>query len=492
MLNRLCARSLWGTALLCAVFIPTYTILTAFYHTYTHEYAWTVSAAYLSGTTPGVTLFVLWSLLIAMLSTVLLANHKSLGSDHIETTSIMRPSWRSIALLVAMILMNIVFVVGVNVFYVWITLNSTGLELITFIEVMVALFKLVWNGWAVPTMFRKAGAEHAQHAVLYRVLIVLFNNIVAPCAATAAVSPNCFYYVLTSPQQVASSGNVVRCQEITFDGTCIKFQNYLFTTSYSPPFIYSFQCSSTLITNYAAIFVYMFLIDAFAKPLFLLCVRFVYLHYRSNQESVYFMVANMLLPELLKPVRADYADSPSLPLFQRNAFVLHTINGIAVLLTFGVVFPLLAIVICVDMVVNMFTLRLSISSVLSQVAGDAQLTRCYRDRLNVQCEHVFAMLNHSLWIVVLLAAVFYSLFLFDIIGDETGWWNAIWAPASLSAATTVVYLLFICFELYTRRSGVSKSAQRSVKTLGGVDDASFSRSSSSTIEMERVSSPFVG
>jgi hypothetical protein len=101
------------------------------------------------------------------------------------------------------------------------------------------------------------------------------------------------------------------------------------------------------------------------------------------------------------------------------------------------------------------------------------------------------MLNHSLWIVVLLAAVFYSLFLFDIIGDESGWRKAIWAPASLSAATTVVYLLFICFELYSRRGGASNSVLHSVKTPAGADDAAFSRSSS-TIEMERVSSPFVG
>jgi hypothetical protein len=148
----------------------------------------------------------------------------------------------------------------------------------------------------------------------------------------------------------------------------------------------------------------------------------------------------VVLPDLLKPVRENYSDTPLMPLFNRDAFVLRTVNCIAILLTFGVVFPLLAVVICVDMVVNIFTLRLSISSVLSQVAGDAQLTRCYRDRLNAQCEHVFAMLNHSLWIVVLLAAVFYSLFLFDIFGDKVGWEGALWAPLSLVLLAVVIFV----------------------------------------------------
>jgi hypothetical protein len=96
------------------------------------------------------------------------------------------------------------------------------------------------------------------------------------------------------------------------------------------------------------------------------------------------------------------------------------------------------------MVVNIFALRLSISSVLSQIAGDEHLTKGYRDKLNAQCEHVFEVMYRALWIVVLLAAVFYSLFLFDIIGDDMGWRGALWAPLTLTFTALVVYLLYCC------------------------------------------------
>ena len=96
------------------------------------------------------------------------------------------------------------------------------------------------------------------------------------------------------------------------------------------------------------------------------------------------------------------------------------------------------------MLVNIFALRLSISSVLSQISGDEHLTKGYRDKLNSQCEHVFEVMYRALWIVVLLAAVFYSLFLFDIIGDNMGWRGALWAPITLTMIALTLYLLYGC------------------------------------------------
>eukprot|EP01034_Spumella_vulgaris_P035570 gene35570-43857_t len=50
------------------------------------------------------------------------------------------------------------------------------------------------------------------------------------------------------------------------------------------------------------------------------------------------------------------------------------------------------------------------------------------------------MLGHSLWTVKLLAPLFYSLFLFDIIGDEVGWKAAIWAPLTLICIAIAAYV----------------------------------------------------
>eukprot|EP01034_Spumella_vulgaris_P023394 gene23394-29610_t len=121
------------------------------------------------------------------------------------------------------VVLNVLCVVGVNILYVWVTINSNSLALITVVEVAVAAFKLVWNDFAIPCMFRFAAPNktNTQHKHLfYRVCIVLFNNIVAPCAATAAVSPNCFYYLLTAPDTVTSTATIEICIQLNIDGSC--------------------------------------------------------------------------------------------------------------------------------------------------------------------------------------------------------------------------------------------------------------------------------
>jgi hypothetical protein len=176
----------------------------------------------------------------------------------------------------------------------------------------------------------------------------------------------------------------------------------------------------------------------------MLFIRNIYLAHVNERESWRFRLAGVFLSELWKPVHENYKDSLVKPLFPRDSFVIRCVNCIAILLTFGVVFPLLAVVIGLDMVVNIFILRLSISHILAQIRDNEQLTVCYRDKLNSQCEHVFEVMYRALWIVVLLAAVFYSLFLFDIIGDVTGWRGALWAPLTMSFTALFVYIVFDC------------------------------------------------
>ncbi len=45
---------------------------------------------------------------------------------------------------------------------------------------------------------------------------------------------------------------------------------------------------------------------------------------------------------------------------------------------------------------------------------------------------------------MLLAAVFYSLFLFDIFGDDVGWLGAFWAPLTLTLVSVTLYVFYHC------------------------------------------------
>eukprot|EP01034_Spumella_vulgaris_P023395 gene23395-29611_t len=63
------------------------------------------------------------------------------------------------------------------------------------------------------------------------------------------------------------------------------------------------------------------------------------------------------------------------------------------------------------------------------------------------------VLTHTLWPIVPLAAVFYSLFLFDIIGDDVGWRRALWAPVAMSCVPVLFY-----FVVYLRKQCALSSA----------------------------------
>jgi len=89
--------------------------------------------------------------------------------------------------------------------------------------------------------------------------MILFNNLGAPFIATAFVSTNCFYNVVASPPTVFVSYTYTACiasNYYTNGSTCLYYNPAAeVSTSYSPPFLYSYQCGSTFITTYATIYV---------------------------------------------------------------------------------------------------------------------------------------------------------------------------------------------------------------------------------------------
>src|SRR5690606_33198185 len=89
-----------------------------------------------------------------------------------------------------------------------------------------------------------------------------------------------------------------------------------------PPFIYSYQCTSTFITTYATIYVLMFVISAFLAPVVLgTCAA---LHrYLEKQPKTQFLVG-LGLPKVLKHAPVLASDRESLDV-DRNS--LSSVNS---------------------------------------------------------------------------------------------------------------------------------------------------------------------
>jgi Leucine-rich repeat (LRR) protein len=214
-------------------------------------------------------------------------------------------------------LFNCIIMVAADILYVYVILNyNTTIILIA--EILLAMFKILNNNtllWlAIPyirdcldkdhssrnSLFSSTSLDTDEMSMLtsriklyqYTVndlsflsLTILLNNIVFPAIAILIVSPDCFYNAFFAASDVSSSYTYEVCARYSAldDGICLQYLSYPVNSSYSPPFIYSYQCASIIIINYAAVFVLMFTFEGVIQPLFKLFVKFIYDGYLEDK-----------------------------------------------------------------------------------------------------------------------------------------------------------------------------------------------------------------
>jgi hypothetical protein len=350
------------------------------------------------------------------------------------------------------VLIDLVLVTGVNVAYVYIDHNYDS-DLVHTAQVAVALFKVTWNTFVVQVLLRLTAAQsegladsaRKAHHISLAVFVILFNNIAAPFVATAYVSSNCFYSVFVSPPLVNVAYSYTTCATSDVHGnysSCSVFDNSeQQATSYSPPFIYSYQCSSTFVTTYSSIYIFMFSIEAFAMPLVLTLLK--WLHQSAGPSGVAFGLLDWLLPKILKPVNSGEENAKSNDgkrFWNCDAFVVKLLNMVAILSTFGVILPPVAAICCVAVLSVTLHTQLLIGRVVVEArraGANSVLTA-----LNNQCSEAAKLFVNSVWIVVPFAALFYSLFLFETLGDSVGWRAALWAPLFMCSLPLFLRLIY--------------------------------------------------
>jgi hypothetical protein len=360
----------------------------------------------------------------------------------------------------------------------------------------VALFKVTWNNFIVSTLLRLATDKSNNSAghITLAVFVILFNNIAAPFIATAYVSSNCFYSVVVAPPVVNVSYNFASCLTSEVAGntsTCYEYDTDQYQTiSYSPPFLYSYQCSSTFVTTYSSIYVFMFTIEAFATPVMLWVLKV--LHGRSAAGSSWRKMLIRTLPRILLSVpvvdsRAsnrvnNVSDKSSLladtssqssAYFQCDAFIVKLLNLVAILSTFGVILPPVAVVCCAAAFSVSFHCQLLIGRF-------AKLYPALMSVVEGECSGAASLFVNSVWIVVPFTALFYALFLFDTLGDAVGWRAALWAPllvCTLPLFARLVYTVSLrvsgaaCGEKTYRRTRSADGITIQYSPIGGGSEA---------------------
>jgi hypothetical protein len=410
------------------VLAPIYAGLTVAYGTYTHQYAWILSAMLLSGTAPFAVCFVTFLLSLGVGVGALFRGHEGIavpGSSFQPVTTRETSLRRVIQASTLYLLANFVVVGVVNTGYIAISLYTSPAY-----QLGISVFKVGWNLFVAPALSRwlafELSAARADWFTL-ELFVSIMNNIGIPLLFTVMISPQCLssLLVVNIPHVIKIGGG---------------------------PFLYSYQCSYAYMDLYSPAFVYASLVASFGTPL--LEQVLLYLRPRVPMNSALFWCIDCMLPRILKPVETDPDRIPDRsvlrPFFDTTQFLVAQLTSLALILTRGGVLPPRAVPVAVTMVVSGYIETLKVGRLLTNASEQAQ--HKYADIIEQECANVATptTMRRAFWMLLWFGCWFYTLFLFDTLGDAVGFYAAYWV---LIVVPLLPLVALIVYYVYLYREG---------------------------------------
>jgi hypothetical protein len=229
----------------------------------------------------------------------------------------------------------------------------------------------------------------------YLIVINVLNNIIAPMMAEIYVNPNCLKYLFTPlsptlfPSPPFCEVTTVETDDITFelnwisDITC----TFLPPIGYTPAFSYNFQCSSSMLQNFAYVFIYHCVYNAFLVPVLWMWLKRwqQWTFERYGTSSPLFKAVTMCIPMLLRSLSHSTENATHLEVtasdsairmeeerryFNLSIFVslihkdaergavklrIRLLTDLSILLSFGMLIPPLGLLMVMAMGVDILT-----------------------------------------------------------------------------------------------------------------------------------------
>jgi Leucine-rich repeat (LRR) protein len=458
------------------------------FSTHSEQYAWISTIAFVHGVLPLVlvTLYIFYS--CATIAVGLDIRHSAVKSQlsrfyNTAKHATWSCSWRPVALFVlffAAVIAHIVVMVTINIGYIYFLIHGVSTATLLTIQVSLSVFKLWWNnacvGWVVNVFNVSTWTR-----LFVSSFMVVFTFICSPLVATFFSDSTCFRYVITGQPPVTSTFlvNELTCAINCYGNLCLSFCEFspvpsIVYATVVPSWLYSYQCSSSLLTNYTPVLLYSYAISGMLVPL----VRLTYFNlsadfidtrfprvvresllmnlssihsYKANEiedwdnDVVVAGTASAASVDSVSSVGSKAAPSYSIfaprhrgskRLFNATALVSRLVLNIGVMVTFGMASPLLAITICIDSyamltvwvgIIGRF-LRIHRSKVLYPSAGVQSVTSTRSQsafanawkRLDCAIIGVPSGIAAGIWLIIVLTSWFWSLFVFDMMGDVYG------------------------------------------------------------------------
>lgn len=413
---------------LLLLWIPISLVLKNHYGTHSFSYGFILSIINISGEPAAITIMIL--LMFSMIIFYIILNMNfpviEIVKEKRDTDFILK-----IAIMFLVLIFNFLCMSALNVYYIYATLNYSSI-VVNIIQLIVAFVKTVWKFAVLPRAIKILSQSlikdyiknyNSSELIVFQSFVEIMNILIIPCFATAIFNPNCFYYAFFSQELIESS--------YTFLSPCVADINENYNvcllnggvlqtryTTFDAPFLYSYECSSALVTTYSNIYIFM----AF---------------------MLVFQACNFG-PILVSKIKNKFGKKipPLLVIFQKDRFIINIASFLVVSVTVGMVMPTLGIFTCLCLYLYVH-LTLTHLGIMYTKLVDEESKLKFMNMIENDTKGVLDSANYSFNLFLLpLMGVFYSFFVFDTLGDVIGSAKALWV-------LFVLTLLPFAFKFYS-------------------------------------------
>ena len=367
--------------------------------------------------------------------------------------------------------------------------------------------------WSLPYHFENED-------IIFLSFLILLNTVVFPVLAIFIILPDCYYNVFYTASSVTSSYSYINCVFYLANGLIERFCEPTFqSTSYLPPFIYSYQCSSKILINYIPVYIMTFILVGFVIPMKNILFKYShnYLWSRLQEETggemtspsssspadadgdagddendeenaddnnnnetnkqkrkdesltvkrirwrlrqlERFMSMRLLFPNI-SATREEILRNTTLHrrsiFFDKVKFSTQISSLLAIVIIYGALFPPLALIGCIAIFVIISYEELMIGKLLFYSLQDKLKYAWIYPQLEKEIQNIHQSLYASIRILLYLPALSFAFILFDIWGNEEGWHTAL--PISF-AFLCIPLILNISYSFYFDQNGQQRSS----------------------------------
>jgi hypothetical protein len=205
----------------------------------------------------------------------------------------------------------------------------------------------------------------------------------------------------------------------------------------TPPFFYSYQCGSTLLTSYIPVHMYSI---SFQILLTIVSVTIIFSSSNRARNPPWLLSG---FPGVCWPYHwhnSAIAIEKKPILIEPHQIITRTMNNIILLLSFGLCSPVLSVCIALSICVHLCSWLLLIDRFMSVRINRPTLNLQTADEvweitedpfarlLSEQLQGVHSSLLVCKWPVTLASCFFVTVLCWDMAGDKGGWLQAVWVP----------------------------------------------------------------